>query len=85
MVETAGSVVLAVTSLVSMWLISRHRASGWVVAIAAQALWVPYDITTGQPGFLAITAASVPVYIRGWQRFRTETRGPRRREGQADA
>lgn len=42
--ETAGSVVLAVTGLVSMWLISRRRVSGWAVAIAAQALWVTPDV-----------------------------------------
>jgi hypothetical protein len=77
MLETAGSAVLAVTSLASMWLISRHRASGWAAAIAAQALWVPYDCVTRQWGFIAITAASVPVYVNGWRRFRTGTGGTR--------
>ena len=76
MVETAGSVVLAVTSLASMWLISRHLASGWAVAIAAQALWVPYDFCTRQWGFIAITAASLPVYVNGLRRFRAEEKGP---------
>jgi hypothetical protein len=76
MVETAGSVVLAVTSLVSMWLISRHLASGWAVAIAAQALWAPYDCCTHQLAFIAITAASLPVYVNGLRRFRTEGKGP---------
>lgn len=79
MLETAGSAVLAVTSLASMWLISRRKASGWVAAIAAQALWIPYDLATRQPGFLAITAASIPVYVRGWRKFRTK------KKGQADA
>jgi hypothetical protein len=76
MLVTAGSVVLAVTSLVSMWLISRHQASGWVVAIAAQVLWVPYDCCTRQWGFIAITAASLPVYVNGLRRFRTGEKGP---------
>lgn len=67
---TAGSSVLALVALVSMWLISRKQAAGWAVAIAAQALWVPYDVVTRQFGFIVITAASVPVYVRGWQRFR---------------
>jgi predicted membrane metal-binding protein len=68
--ELYGSAVLAVVSLASMWLISRKQASGWAVAIAAQALWVPYDVLTHQLPFIAVTVVSVPVYFRGWRRFR---------------
>lgn len=67
---TGGSTTLALLALASMWLISRKRASGWAVAIAAQFLWLPYDVITAQWGFILITVASVPVYVRGWQRFR---------------
>jgi hypothetical protein len=66
----AASSVLAVVTLASMWLIGRKLAAGWAVAIAAQVLWVPYDVVTRQVGFLAITAVSVPVYVRGWRAFR---------------
>ena len=55
-----------------MWLLSRKHPAGWLVAIAAQALWIPYDLATRQPGFLLITAASVPVYIKGWRDWRRE-------------
>lgn len=71
---TYGSIALAVLNLASMRLISRKHPSGWLIAIGAQFLWVPYDIVTGQFGFLAITAVSVPVYVRGWGNFRA---GPR--------
>jgi hypothetical protein len=54
-----------------MWLIARKRPSGWLLAIASQFLWIPYDIWTAQFGFLAITAVSVPVYVQGYRRFRT--------------
>jgi hypothetical protein len=73
-VLTAGSSVLALVALASMWLISRKQAAGWAVAIAAQALWVPYDVVTRQFGFIAISAASVPVYVRGWRNFRVGSR-----------
>jgi hypothetical protein len=70
---TAGSVVLALLALLSMWLISRRQAAGWAVAIAAQFLWLPYDVITGQFGFIAITAASVPVYVNGWRNFKSSS------------
>lgn len=71
---TAGSAVLASLALLSMWLISRRRASGWAVAIAGQFLWLPYDVITRQFGFIAITVASVPVYVNGWRTFRAGRR-----------
>jgi hypothetical protein len=67
---TAGSSVLALVTLGSMWLIARKHAAGWLAAVGAQVLWVPYDILTRQSGFLLITAVSVPVYVRGWRNFR---------------
>lgn len=70
MILATGSTVLALLALASMWLISRKRAAGWLLAIAAQALWVPYDVVTRQLGFILITIASVPVYVRGWRNFR---------------
>ena len=70
MLLLAGSTALALVTLTSMWLISRKLAAGWLVAIAAQFAWVPYDIGTRQYGFLLITAVSVPVYVRGWRNFR---------------
>lgn len=71
---TAGSAVLSLLALISMWLISKHRAAGWAVAIAAQALWVPYDVWSHQFPFIAITAASVPVYVNGWRTVRAAGR-----------
>ena len=68
----AGSTFLAALTLLSMWLIGRKHPAGWLVAIAGQVLWVPYDLATHQLGFLLITAASVPVYVRGWRNFRRE-------------
>jgi hypothetical protein len=67
---TAGSAVMAAVTLLSMGLLARKAAAGWAVAIGAQVLWVPYDVVTRQFGFLAVTAASVPVYVRGWRNFR---------------
>jgi hypothetical protein len=70
----AGSSLLAAVTLASMWLIGRKSPAGWLVAIGAQLLWLPYDVATGQLGFITITAASVPVYVRGWRRFRADRR-----------
>ena len=65
-----GSTFLAACQLCSMLLVSRHKPSGWLFAIAVQAAWIPYDIVTRQFGFLAISAVSVPVYLHGWRNFR---------------
>ena len=79
---TIGSTFLAVTGLVSMWLISRGKPLGWLVSIAVQFAWVPYDITTAQYGFLLITAVSVPVSAQGWRAFRRgDTRKPQPHAG----
>lgn len=70
----AGSTALAVLALASMWLLARKHPAGWLIAIAAQALWVPYDVATSQFGFLLITLVSVPVYVRGWRSFQADRR-----------
>lgn len=69
---TGGSTILALTDLASMWLLARHHRAGWAIGIATEALWTPYNITTRQYGFLALTIVSVPVYIRGWHNFTKE-------------
>lgn len=73
----AGSTVLAVADLASMWLIACHRRSGWVIGLATEALWFPYDIATQQYGFLALMAVSIPVYVRGWRNFAAGSRARR--------
>ena len=67
---TAGSLVLALVNLTVMWLLSRKKPAGWLVAIAVQVLWIPYDLWSHQAGFLLITAACMPVYVRGWRDWR---------------
>ncbi len=37
-----------------------------LIAIAVQVLWATHDVATRQLGFLAVTAASAPVYVYGW-------------------
>jgi hypothetical protein len=66
----AVSTVLAMAALTSMWLIGQHKAAGWVIAVAAQLLWVPYGIwLIRQYPLVAITFVSVPVYLHGWRSF----------------
>lgn len=67
---TAGSFALALVNLTVMWLLSRKHPAGWLLGITAQLLWVPYDVATAQYGFVLITCAAVPVYVRGWRDWR---------------
>lgn len=73
---TAGSAVLAVLNLTVMALVARHRPEGWLIGIAAQVLWIPYDAVTRQWGFIAISAVAIPVYVHGWRRFRAGREAP---------
>lgn len=72
-----GSLVLAVLNCFSLWLISHHRAkAGWMLTLALQALWTPYDIITGQYGFLLITALTIGIAIKSWKKVHNETKRP---------
>jgi hypothetical protein len=67
---TAGSFILAAVNLTAMWLLARKKRAGFVIALAAQVPWTVYDLWTGQFGFLLITAASIPVDVKGWREWR---------------
>ena len=71
---TAGSVVLALVTFIQLQLLSRKHPAGWLVLIGNQCAATVYDLLTRQYGFILITAFSVPVAVRGYRRFRSETR-----------
>lgn len=63
--EEAVSVLLGAGNVTATLLIGRGRRLGWVLALALQAVWVPYDLATHQAGLLVITAVAVCPYLRG--------------------
>jgi hypothetical protein len=67
---TAGSIVLAALNLTVMALLARSIPAGWLVGLGEMTIGVPYDIWSRQYGFVAVTAVTVPVYVRGWRNFR---------------
>jgi len=70
MTLAVASVLLALLNLTSATLIAERCRAGWLVALAAQVPWSWYDVRTGQLGFLLLTLAYVPVYVRGWRTVR---------------
>ena len=84
MTLAVASMALALLNLTSATLIAEGRRAGWLVALAAQVPWSWYDLQTGQIGFLLLTLAYVPVYVRGWRTGRRPTaRAAGRRRGHA--
>lgn len=67
MILLVGSIILALLNCVSLYLISHHRARlGWTMTLILQVLWIPYDIFTGQWGFLLISALTIGISIKSW-------------------
>lgn len=60
-----GSVVLSILNLAVMYTIAKKHRWSWVAMAVLQLVWVPYDIMTGQLGFLALGAATVWVSLIG--------------------
>lgn len=67
---TAGSIILASLNLTVMWLLARSIPAGWLIGLGEMVIGVPYDIWSRQYGFVAVTAVTVPVYVKGWLNFR---------------
>jgi len=67
---TAGSIILAALNLTVMGLLARSIPAGWLLGLAQMTIGVPYDIVTRQYGFVAVTAVTVPVYVKVWRNFR---------------
>lgn len=64
---TAGSAVLASAQLITMWLLARKHRGGWLASITASVAAVPYDILTGQYGFLVVDALYLAMAWRAWR------------------
>lgn len=66
--------LLASVGILGIYLAGRRKASGWLVGIFAQLLWISYAIVTRQWGFLFTAFAYGAVYIKNWQAWRREAR-----------
>jgi len=78
---TDWSYALAAVNLGVQWLVAHHRSYGWLLGIAAQIPWTVYDLATHQPGFLLMSAAAIPIDLRGWRNFRKASHCPPTRDG----
>ena len=69
MLTTAASIVLALGTLLSMWLLSgNQRKAGWYLVIALQCIWVPWDIAIRQYALIVLTPATIAVAIHALRR-----------------
>jgi hypothetical protein len=71
---TCGSALIAVLSLAATWLSGRHRTrvAGLTVALVNVALCAPYNLLTGQYGFLATNVVFAAVGVRNLRHARRE-------------
>lgn len=63
---------LAAVGLTGIWITGHRRAAGWLVGLAAQALWLAYALASRQWGFLVTAVAYGAVYARNWWRWHAE-------------
>jgi hypothetical protein len=63
-VSLALSLSTSFFTLLGMWLVGDRRASGWVIAIANQVLWVALIIDTQAWGLFLLVAALLVIYGR---------------------
>lgn len=60
----ALSLTTSVLTIVGMWLVGDNRASGWVVGLANQVLWLALIIDTRAWGLLVLLVFLVVIYAR---------------------
>lgn len=69
--------LLTAIGVSGLWLAGSRKASGWIVGLLAQALWVAYALSTKQYGFLASALCYGAVYARNLARWtRTDAHPP---------
>ena len=61
--------VLTAIGVFGIYLTTKKSWWGYVVGLAAQALWITYAIVTRQWGFIASAFAYGSVYALGWYRW----------------
>jgi len=54
--------LLTVVGVTGLWFAGRKDWRGWLIGLAAQALWITYALVSQQYGFLASAAAYGWVY-----------------------
>lgn len=65
-----GSIALAFTGLLSMFLVARKKRAGWIIGIACDLLSLPYDITTRQYGYVATSAVALAIAGSAFRRWK---------------
>ncbi|SCL17746.1 hypothetical protein GA0070616_1349 [Micromonospora nigra] len=58
------SYLLSSIGILGLLIAARQPRIGWTINLAAQALWVVYALSTGQPGFLLAAVAYTVAYGR---------------------
>lgn len=72
------SYLLAVVSVVALYVAGRKNRWGWAILVGAQGVWITYAIATRQWGFIVSALIHVWVCGRNWLAWsRDETKEPR--------
>lgn len=74
MIPQWWSWALTAVGVTGLYLAGSRNRVGWLIGIAAQALWLAYAVSTRQWGFLASVFAYGGVHLRNWLRWRAEAR-----------
>lgn len=60
------SFLLSAVGIVGMYVAGSGYRAGWLVGLAAQALWITYAIVTRQYGFIIASLCYAAVYARNY-------------------
>lgn len=65
------SAALTIWSAITLWLVGspRHARIGFLSGIAAQGLWIAFDLITGAYGLLPLALVYGPLYWRGYRKY----------------
>lgn len=69
MVLTIGSVVISILEIVCLWMVAKRYRSGWIINVAVNTLWIPYDFITQQYGFIGLSVVYYYIAYIGWKHF----------------
>lgn len=66
------SLLTSAVTLLGMWVTGNKRASGWLIGLGNQALWLTFIVAFQAWGLLPLSATLIVVYSRNWLKWRRE-------------
>ena len=58
---------LCAFTVANIWLVGSKRREGFLVGLAAQPVWLVFDLWTGAYGLMPLALVLGFLYVRGWR------------------